>query len=180
VIRLVHKERTAKVTGDDWNRLVDLLNSALQIKTGPGLESRYNSSGYYISLIKHPLDQIHANTGSEGTSSASMVFVGEITAYSSLGSNQWEYTLQRQRKADTTGYNPGSWQHDSSADARTAYNLSEYMNSDVGVQGNGVDLANLPGSFDIMPVPVGTLVLAIAAKNEWWFQYENAVDGECE
>ena len=48
MIRLPRKEPNAIVKGEDWNLLVDLLNTALTIKVGPGLESRYTDSGIYV------------------------------------------------------------------------------------------------------------------------------------
>lgn len=66
-----------------------------------------------------------------------------------------------------------------------AMNRYEVINSGVGVQGNGVNVDNLPQGFTIQPIPAGTPVrielvrLADGSAYEAWFAEANGVDGVC-
>ncbi len=65
-----------------------------------------------------------------------------------------------------------------------ALNLSEANNSTTGVQGNGVDTANLVGSFEIKEIRGNPVVqlhgpFRVNDVDRWWFSAVNAVDGVC-
>ena len=109
-----------------------------------------------------------------------------IGAPTSAGDNQWTYEWPEMRK---TGPGYGGWQikpngrtHDSHG---PAYNFAEEMNSSSGVQGNGVNLDDLPGTFTLQPVPNGRIVLATIltftdGTKEVWFDQDNGIGGACE
>lgn len=73
-----------------------------------------------------------------------------------------------------------------STTAGLAYNTIEGLNDNSGIQGNGIDLATLPGGFEIVPLGVGAGVELLgpfpgstAGVFHWLFQAVNQVDGEC-
>jgi hypothetical protein len=111
---------------------------------------------------------------------------------------QWTYSFQEQekKKADY-----GGWGAKAGGREGAALNLIENMNTASGLLGSGGSTDNLVGTgLKPQPCPAGALVLmrsvpvpGIAAnpdanppvkevppKTEYWFQYENAVDGPCE
>lgn len=109
-------------------------------------------------------------------------FFCKTTANSRDGSNwRWTYTIQEVTKS-STGFT--GWATIGSALTPSAYNFIEAANGASGVMGNGVDTANLETGFEIKPVPNGTLlrayaVIANGTTTEYWFSYENGVDGSC-
>lgn len=115
-------------------------------------------------------------------------FVAKITNATQDGSNKrWKYEFIQQQKT-IAGY--AGWT-DVSAGVQSnttlgeyAYNFIEDQNSSAGVYGNGVDDADLTGTFDIQKVPTNTRVLislktAFSGVAEYWFSYENGVTGDC-
>jgi len=123
--------------------------------------------------------------GTNGTDGAdgTPAIVARITGVSILGGNQWSYQVRDQTIGNTDGY--GAWSD--GATTRTAYNLTEELNSGSGTQGNGIDIdgTDFPAGFEMQPAPVGTYVLLYAVEQPdmsvaYYFQYENAVDGTCE
>jgi len=109
------------------------------------------------------------------------------TANASAGDNKWSYTFAEIEK---TGAAYANWTAKSGGRTGTMYNTVENINDDAGVQGNGVDLANLdpdggPYSFAIQPmpnsVPVWVREVPVTGGTvEYWFAYESGVDGECD
>jgi hypothetical protein len=95
----------------------------------------------------------------------------------SLGLYRWVYTLQP--AVDDSGL----WVEDLDQDTVVGLNRIEQKDGSDGVHGNGVviaDLEALPGTWEIVPVPVGTPVRAErSASGQWWFQVPNGVNGEC-
>ncbi len=102
---------------------------------------------------------------------------------------QWVYTFEEAHKPDQLGYS-GNWLTRTNGKHGNAFNLNEYRVETAvdGVAGAGVDLANLgTGDFEgftLQPCPVGNIVIMMIASPaspswEYWFQYENAVDGLC-
>jgi len=97
---------------------------------------------------------------------------------------RWVYTIRERIKA-TPGY--GGWIDRTNGRMGDAYAWAEDINGSSGVLGNGIDLANLPGTFEPQPVPDGspiivtevTLTDALATK-EWWFERVTGPDGECQ
>ncbi|GEM_PF-6782060 len=68
-----------------------------------------------------------------------------------------------------------------------AFNTLESNNTASGVQGNGVNIDNLPGTMGLVPIGVGAWVQlrgpvydATTDANVWLFQAVNAIDGDCE
>lgn len=129
------------------------------------------------------------------------------------GPNRWRYDWREAKKPEP-GY--GKWEIDLEGRASEppvppdpedptdpgdpgtrAYNLIENINDGQMIEGNGVDVENLPGTFALQPVPVLTVVRMWPVRaggpeplnpppdfdagtiNEYWFSYENAVDGLC-
>ena len=101
---------------------------------------------------------------------------------------RWTYAFVEVAKT-VAGY--GGWTTLTGGRTGTAYNTIEDMNSASGVQGNGVDRAHLDTAaytFAIQPCPEGNVVwmrtirfkVGEEAKVEYWFSYENGVDGECD
>lgn len=113
-------------------------------------------------------------------------FWGVLGTATSDGDYKWTYPFDQVRKA-TAGY--GGWATFTGAVSGTARNSLEDMNSDSGVQGNGVNLTNLDTTaytFTIQPAPAGAIVRvhAICVEGsstiEYWFEYANGVDGSCD
>lgn len=185
MIKLPKLPANALVHGADVNKIIDALASSLQIHCGPGLEARFTSSGQYVNLISTPLDMIRNNAqgdGGSGRSSSSDSFYAEVVDYEVYSVNQWTYSIRRLTKVtgDYTG-----WTREGKI--LTAFNTCEDMNSDAGLQGNGVDIDGTAMSgFDLQPAPVGCIVRIFRQPYtgppgdvEYWFSYENGIDGEC-
>jgi hypothetical protein len=112
----------------------------------------------------------------------------KITAVEQISTlKRWTYSGTRQEQTASVATTDGGWT-DSTTDETSyqCFNSIEAMNGSSGVYGNGVNSANLIGTFDIIPAPVGAIVLVTPVYNQpantyiHWFQYENAIDGECE
>jgi hypothetical protein len=92
---------------------------------------------------------------------------------------RWTYTINA-----ITKYGSGflAWTMGSSL---TAYNTVEAINEVTGTFGNGVASTNLVGSFTVKPAPEGAIVRVYPTtrtdngSTEYWFAYENAIDGAC-
>lgn len=112
--------------------------------------------------------------------------LARITGSTMLGDNRWAYTWEECRLAPSGAFEAVSGGL-GSASSGEAINLTEASNTDTGVQGNGVDRANLPETFTMMPAPAGIVVeltgpwpRASLPLAPWWiFAYENADDGAC-
>lgn len=99
---------------------------------------------------------------------------------------RWVYTATRVIKS-AAGY--GGWTEPAGAPTVTCRNAIEDLNAASGIFGNGVNSSNLVGSFTVRPVPAGAIVEVVAVPvtpesgtpppAEWWFSYENAIDGAC-
>ena len=98
-------------------------------------------------------------------------------------SNRWEYDWAE------VAWSASGWAAitggRSSSTHGEAYNTVEVPNDSAGVQGNGVDIDELPGTFEIKPIATGVVVLAHGpfvddTTKAWWFSLVNAVDGSCE
>ena len=110
-----------------------------------------------------------------------------IGASTLVGDNQWTYEWVEVRK-NGPGY--AGWEI--KPEGRThvshgvAYNFAEQMNSASGVQGNGVNVDDLPGTFALQPVPDGRPLLAVIltfaadSTKEVWFDQDNGIGGDCE
>lgn len=114
-------------------------------------------------------------------SSAAEGFWVIITAATKDGSNfRWTYTWSEAEKT-ATGFS--GWAAKSGGLTGSAYNTVEYANGASGAFGNGVNSTNLTGTFELKPVPTSQPVfvrpVAVGSTTEYWFSYENGVDGAC-
>ena len=109
-----------------------------------------------------------------------------ITGNLDVDTNQWGYQWREQRK-NGVGY--GGWEDKpngrNDGSHGFAFNFAEQMNSASGVQGNGVNVDDLPGTFALQPVPDGRIVLATIltftdGTKEVWFDQDNGIGGACE
>jgi hypothetical protein len=110
----------------------------------------------------------------------------KITNAAQDGTNKrWTYTAKRQAKT-ATGY--GGWSNHAADTADyTLYNSLENMNGATGLYGNGVNSANLTGTFAIQRIPNDAIVWATAVTfttggttyTEYWFESPNGIDGAC-
>jgi len=115
---------------------------------------------------------------------ASEGFWAQLTGSSADGTNRWSYSFVEVYKA-TAGY--GGWASLSGGRSGTARNTIEDGNSGSGTLGNGVAVSNLDTddyTFTLQPVP-GDVIVWVREVNqggttEYWFQYENGVDGSCD
>lgn len=111
------------------------------------------------------------------------VFFAKITSSASLATNRWKYAWTEQQM------NGDSWEDKSGGRSGTtssnyALNLVEANNDGSGVQGNGVNLSNLTGTFAIKAI-AGDPVVQMHQKTDvngtvkYYFSQVNAVDGTC-
>lgn len=118
---------------------------------------------------------------------ASMVSMhARITSSTVLATNRWRYSWQEVRpNAAGTAWVTVSGGF-TQATHGYAYNAIEAGNNSSGVQGNGVNLANLPGTFALQPLGANKAVvelrgpyLTAGGVMSWWISAVNAVDGAC-
>jgi hypothetical protein len=115
-----------------------------------------------------------------------------------IGAYQWQYTFQEVSKSKA-GYS--GWTPLAGGREGAAYNWVEEPNHHDGLLGNGVNTSNLSGT-GLKPQPVTSNVIVrmfavhvpavpaddkanppkpeVPAKTEYWFAYENGVDGSCD
>lgn len=96
---------------------------------------------------------------------------------------RWVYTI-RERIKDAPGY--GGWIDRPNGREGDAYAWAEDINGPDGLLGNGIDTANLPGTFEPQPVPDGSAIIVTevtlqdeTATKEWWFERVTGPDGGC-
>ena len=114
-----------------------------------------------------------------------------IGGNSSAGDHKWNYAWAEVYKA-SAGY--GGWStlaggRSGTTGSNPGRNTLEDMNSSSGVQGNGVDVANLDpaetgsDTFEIMPCTSNNIIemtkVPYSGSFEYWFKYENGVNGNC-
>ena len=111
-------------------------------------------------------------------------FWAQLTGSSADGTNRWSYSFVEVYKA-TAGY--GGWATKSGGKSGTARNTIEDGNSGSGTLGNGVAVSSLDTddyTFTLQPVPDDRIVwieeVDQGGTAEYWFQYENGVDGSCD
>lgn len=167
-MRLPRITSVRALNSDDGNVLIDAINTALQ--SIDGIEQ--------LLAMKRPYEQQYSQS----------IFYAKITGSSPDGDNRYKYTWVEVVKL-TNGY--GGWVERENGRVGTegngyyARNLVEDMNAATGTLGNGVDVSNLVGTFALKPAPVNTIVQLMAVRTgegstEYWFSYENGIDGECE
>lgn len=98
--------------------------------------------------------------------------------------NRWSYAWVEQlvNKVGTFKDRPAG--QTSATSGIPAYNSMEANNAETGIQGNGIDIANLPAGWTIKPIGIGAVVWARVERNcdgdqELYFGAPNAVDGAC-
>jgi len=112
---------------------------------------------------------------------------GRITSSSQVsgyGGNRYTYQFAQVEK---TGAGYGGWTNVQNGISGAAYNLIEDQNFTSGTLGNGVSISNLTtdkARFTLQPAPTGTRVMLMpvvttSGSTEYWFSYENGVDGGC-
>ena len=111
------------------------------------------------------------------------MFYAQIGAAVADGTNRWKYAWTEIEKL-TAGY--GAWTNVlEGRSGSAARNFVEGMNAGTGVQGNGVDIdgVDFPAGFSLQKCPSGVFVvmhrIQVADDEEFWFSYENAIDGTC-
>jgi len=112
----------------------------------------------------------------------------ELTGAAVLSANRWQYSWREVRLASGSAWAAVAGGY-TSATHGFAYNRFEVPNSASGVQGNGIDLANLPGTFALKPprsqsgsgvvVRLRGPYVNASGIPTWWFAAVNAVDGAC-
>ena len=119
--------------------------------------------------------------------------IGTVAEADTPAQNRWKYAWVEQAKT-AVGYDGWSAKdggRSGSTGTDPAYNRVEDMNTGAGVEGNGVDVANLDTAeytFAIQPCPSGVIVqmteitfrVGETDYTEYWFSYENGVDGSCD
>ena len=154
-----------RASASDFNAVAD----AVKVNRGSMIDA-----GIVDSTGVHTRGRPHTNV---------QVWVGVVSAYSQVGSNkQWTYTVTRQVK-ESAGY--GGWGDDSDGFSYTCYNMAEDGNGSSGLMGNGVDTANLTGTYDVQPIPAGRAVVVfetslVDGTTEYWIVGDpNGIDGAC-
>lgn len=114
----------------------------------------------------------------------SVRFLARITGAVEEATHKWVYTWE-EIKLNTSGNPELVTGGRTSAAVGDAINLFERSNTGSGVEGNGVDRANVPPGFEMKPAPVGLVVWLEGPSPRiplapWWtFFYSNADDGMC-
>ena len=109
----------------------------------------------------------------------------KITGATEIAPNRWKYNWTEQEYVID-----GEWQDKpegkTSGAHGFAYNGNEANNAATGILGNGIDTANIPAGYELQPArgsPVLELSPVVSCEDfsiEWIFNFENAVDGQCE
>lgn len=110
-------------------------------------------------------------------------FMARITGNTSLATNRWTYAWEEVYLNDTADWTAVASGR-TSATHGVALNGMEAGNTGTGVQGNGIDLANLPAGFAIKPISPDTVHEMLgpfgpAGTLRCHFSAANGVDGEC-
>lgn len=174
-----------------WGDLYSLLDSIgvdKMVVGGPGVRITNTALALTIALEPRKLDRVYANAqgGGGGTPTITDQFFAKITAVvTSATSTRWTYSAIKVTK-HTQGEGASNWE-EVSGTSHEAFNLCEAINSESGLQGNGVDIsgADFPAGMSVQPCPEDSIVrvwviTADDATVEWWFAHENAIDGACE
>lgn len=159
----------APVKGALLNRMI---RSILRNRwsTGWGLISEKGAAGGIISLDPYVLPDM----------SAPAPLWAQITSVVVAGDNRWQYAI-----SEAEYLKDGLWQVKVDGFTGYAYNTIETPNAATGVQGNGVDVSNLPNGVAIAPLGIGAVTRVYEVVNcetggiEYVFHDTNQVDGTC-
>jgi len=107
---------------------------------------------------------------------ASPRIYGALTGATPDGPNRWIYTFEQVEAGEG-----GIWEQVEGGISGNAINTAEVGNGDSGIQGNGVDLANLEDiDFEIVPLGAGAVFAMTGPVDDvWFFSASNLVDGVC-
>jgi hypothetical protein len=165
-----------------WGQATAARQAAVQASNAPR-QAAAGTGGYAQPLQATP-GRVAAPSSGGGE------FWGKITGNAADGDNRYKYAWSEVYKS-AAGY--GGWAVKSGGRSGTtstnpARNVIENPNAATGTQGNGVDVANLLGTFALKPCPANAIVRMSAVRfdndgtmtTEYWFAHENAIDGECE
>lgn len=122
-------------------------------------------------------------------------FMARVSASLPVGAstnNRWTYTLrevERRLLVASVEWVDTTTQPASPGRVVTGFALAEANNAATGVQGHGVNVANLTGTFRTQAIPNGSIVvvypvtvrpaLGAPEATEYWFERTNGVDGTC-
>ena len=104
----------------------------------------------------------------------------EITSSTLIDDNRWQYGI-----AQVEYKKEGTWQAVTGGISGVGYNTIETPNGATGIQGNGVNVANLPPDVSLVPLGIGAVVRAYPVINcetggtEYALEAVNQVDGTC-
>lgn len=162
---------------DQVNQLIDAIEELRKVKYAGGLESKWTSTGLKV-----------WSTGRGEPGAPDTGFWARITGHQVQNAGpffRWKYTFREVQKT-ALGY--AGWTIKSDGIDDDAYNSIEYKNDGTDPLGNGVatgHLAQIDGSYAVQPAPTGVIVYMRPVEvdgqsvTEYWFQYENGVDGVC-
>ena len=114
------------------------------------------------------------------------IFFGSVESSEQISANIWEYQVRQVTKADF-GYSPTE-PYPGGGYVGKAYNMLELGNTEAGVQGNGVNVNELPAGFRLGPIPNGPWphpvhlwsIAVIGGRTiEMWLHYSNPIIGAC-
>lgn len=100
---------------------------------------------------------------------------GIIASAAVLSANRWTYTLRTAKLDRTTkAFAVG----DTDEPTWEALNALEAPNT-ASASGINVDLSALPGTYALMPIAAGAVVLCTLLGEDWIFVASNGIDGAC-
>jgi len=158
-------------------QIFDAVEELQRQHPGPGLGK---TPGGILYAVNPERREVEGN-GENGDFFAVITEINIVTA-----KVQWSYDFVEIYKDDLNGYS-GTWHTLSGGRTGIAFNLTEFINTDDGLCGNGVDAGALaiefPG-FEIQPCPVGNPICVHTnhipdGGDEYWFEYQNGIDGSC-
>lgn len=116
--------------------------------------------------------------------------IGSSTAADTPARNRWLYAWVEVEKtsAGYAGWTTKTGGASGTTSSNSAYNSIEDANAATGVLGNGVNASTLntvDWTFTVKACPSGTVVwltpvVLTGGSTEYWFAYENGVDGSCD
>lgn len=176
-----------RVGAADLNQLVGVLNKFEAMVGDGNVRVSRTPNGTTLSISPDLLGRLR------GAVTTFWAKIGSSAEADSPAINRWLYAFTEQTRT-AAGY--GGWSTKANGTTGTtssnpARNFVEDMNDGLTVEGNGVDLDNLDTAdytFTIQACPSGVVVLMHEVKfnigetsyTEYWFSYENGVDGTCD
>ncbi len=159
------------------------------------MDEVYQKGHHHIASVSYPLPFTRTGYFSEDGLPVVLVHASPVRGFMarvtqnptfSAGWKRWVYSIV---EVDS------NWQAIDGGREGLCFNLTESINEETGLMGNGVDTDNLVGTFTIQPIPIDTIIWVQHAsvtgttpylvdgnnsENVAYFTtYENAVDGDC-